>query len=78
MKKIVKLIDKRACVGASVRELRSVIRGIEAGDVTSVSFVIVRRDGSSKAYFDSECPLRALGSVDLLKDYIRNKKFELL
>lgn len=76
-RKVVRLVDKRSCGGGIVRELRSVIRGIDAGDIVSTAFVIIRRDGSLKTNFDCECPIRALGSVELLKDYIKNRKFEL-
>lgn len=77
MKKVVKLIDNRPCIGSSVRELRSIIRGIDSGEIISVATVFIRKNGSLRAYFDSECPIRTLGSVDLLKDYIRQKKFDL-
>jgi hypothetical protein len=77
MKKVVRLVDNRSCTGGTVRELRKVLRGIDSGEITSLSLVYVRRNGSLKAYFDSECPIKALGSVELLKDYIKAKKFEL-
>ena len=75
-KRIVKLVDNRSCLNASVVELRGLIREIKSGDVTSLSFAIVRRDGSARTYFDSECAMRALGSVELLKDYIKHKRFK--
>ena len=77
-KKVLKLLDNRAVGGGMVREMRRALCGIESGDIVSMAFVYVRRDGSLRAKFDCECPLKALGSVDLLKDYIRTKKFELL
>ncbi len=75
-KRIVKLVDRRPCIGSSVRELRKIIRGIDEGEIVSICAVYIRRNGSLKAYFDSECPIRALGSVELLRDYIKTKKFE--
>lgn len=75
-KKIFKLIDRRSCTGASVRELRKILHGIDSGEIVSIATVFIRRNGTIKAYFDCECPIKALGSVELLKDYIRNKKFE--
>lgn len=77
-KKIVKLVDRRACIGASARELRKILRGIDSGEIVSLATVFIRRNGSLKAYFDCECPIRALGSVKLLEDYIKTKKFEQL
>lgn len=77
-KKHLKLVDRRSCTGASVRELRSIIRGVESGEIVSIATVFIRRNGTLKTYFDAECPIRALGSVDLLRDYIRQKKFEML
>jgi len=77
MSKVVKLLDNRPCTGSCVRELRSIIRGIDSGEIVSVATVFIRRNGSMKAYFDSECPIRTLGSVALLKDYIIQKKFDL-
>lgn len=78
MVKVVKLVDNRSCTGSCVRELRRIIRGIDSGEIISVATVFIRKNGSIKAYFDSECPIRTLGSVDLLKNYIRQNKFELL
>lgn len=60
-----------------VRELRSALRGIDSGEIVSMAFVFIRRDGTARTKFDCECPYKAIGSVELLKDYIREKKFEL-
>lgn len=76
-KRVIKLVDNRSCAGGIVRELRSVIRGIDSGDIVSTAFVVIRRDGTMSTRFDCECPIKALGSVEMLKDYIKNKKFEL-
>ena len=78
MKNVVKLVDRRSCVGGTVRELRKILRGIDSGEIVSVCTVFIRRDGSSKAYFDCECPYKALGSVELLGDYIKKKRFDQL
>lgn len=75
-KKIFKLVDRRNCTGSAKRELRKILHGIESGEIVSVATVFVRRNGTLKAFFDCECPIKALGSVELLKDYIRTKKFE--
>lgn len=77
MKKVMKLVDRRAVGGGMVRELRKALRGIDSGDIVSMSFVYIRRDGTMSTKFDCECPIKALGSVELLKDYIKTKKFEL-
>lgn len=76
-RKHLKLVDRRGAIGASVRELRNIIRGIDSGEIVSLATVFIRRDGSLKTYFDCECPIKVLGSVELLKNYIQQKKFEL-
>ncbi len=77
-KRVVRLVDRRACAGGMVRELRSIIRGIESGDIVSTATVVIRRDGTMSTRFDCECLIRTLGSVELLKEYIKHKKFELI
>ena len=77
-KKVLKLVDTRSVGGGMVRELRKALRDIESGDIVSMSFACVRRDGTVSTRFDCECPVKALGSVELLKDYIKIKKFEML
>lgn len=77
MSKSLKLVDTRSVGGGMVRELRKALKGIDSGEIVSMAFVYVRRDGIISTRFDCECPIKALGSVDLLKDYIRTKKFEM-
>lgn len=75
-KKILKLVDSRACQGRAKSEMRSILRGIDSGEIVSIATVFIRRNGTLRTFFECECPIKALGSVELLKDYIRNKKFE--
>ncbi len=77
-KKIVKLIDNRAVGNGMVRDLQGIIRGIKAGDITSMSYVYARRDGSLKTGYDCENALTTLGSVEFLKEYIMNTKLRQL
>lgn len=77
MSRHLKLVDRRSVGRGMVRELRSALRGIDSGEIVSMAVVYVRRDGSIRTKFDCESPIKALGSVDLLKDYIRTKSFEL-
>lgn len=76
--KVLRITDTRSVGGGMVRELRSALRGIESGEIVSMSFACVMRDDDVRTRFDCECPVKALGSVELLKDFIKKKKFELL
>jgi hypothetical protein len=69
--KPLKLCDQRSVSRGAVRVLREIIKQIDDGYVTGVSIATVRRDGTAFTYSKSECPIRALGAVDLLKEYIR-------
>lgn len=74
--KTVKLVDRRRCCGVAVEELRGVLAGIESGEVIGVSFATVKRDGGSRVYSNADSALKALGSVDLLRQYIIKHSFE--
>lgn len=75
MKKIIKLVEP-TCNGRTVRELRSLLRGIDSGEIVNVAFVISKRNKTMKTYYDYDCASRALGDVELLKNYIITKSFD--
>lgn len=75
MKKVINLADKRGCGGGTVRELRSLLSAIGEGDIVSLSFVAVRRDGVLRIYNDNDCRIRAVGAVEVLKSTLIEDKF---
>lgn len=77
-RKVVKLVDNRGCTSTTVQELKQAIAGIKAGEVVGVSITFTRRDGSVRSYSDSDCAIRALGAVDLLREHIITTKFKQL
>lgn len=77
-KKHLKLVDRRACTGKSVRALRDAIRKIESGEYVGINIAAVKRNGAAFAYADNECPLRGLGAIRLLSEYVERKNFSLL
>lgn len=71
--KHLRLVDRRSVCGGMVRELRQTLRGIDSGDIVSMAFVAIRRDGAMITRYDCECPIKTLGSVELLKDSLKNE-----
>ena len=76
MIKVVKLVDRRACAGRVVRELRKTIRQIESGEITDIAIAAVHRDGNVHTYFDADSAVKALGATELLRNYIIGKRFK--
>lgn len=76
-KKPLSLVPYQRLSSRIVRELESVIRGIYSGEIISVAFVIIRRDGTMRANIDTDDPIKCLGSIDMLKERVRVDRFEL-
>lgn len=48
------------------------MRQVDAGLVTGVSIVTIKRDGSLYTFSESECPIKSLGALELLKEDVRS------
>lgn len=69
-KKVVAIKRENPIDGSMVRTIRSCLKSIEAGEVTSVAIVWTQRDEATCTAFKTKSNISMLGACDLLKQRV--------